>query len=159
MTPSFDANLAKLGAEVPEASTPGANYVPYTMTGNLLHLAGQVPRHGGRIDHVGKLGAAISIEEGYRAARSCALNLVVQIRAACGGSLAPVSRIVKVTGFVNCTPDFTDIPQVINGASDLFVEIFGEAGRHARSAVGMVSLPRGVSVEVEAIVELRPGRS
>ncbi len=159
MTPTFDANLAKLGAEVPEASTPGANYIPFIATGNLLYLAGQIPRYGERIDHVGKLGATISIEEGYRAARSCALNLVVQVRAACGGSLSRVSRIVKVTGFVNCTPDFTAIPQVINGASDLFVEIFGEAGRHTRSAVGMVSLPRGVSVEVEAVVELHPARA
>ncbi len=158
MTPSFDETLAKLGAEVPEASTPGANYVPYVLTGNQLYLAGQIPRRGERIDHVGKLGASISIEEGYRAARSCALNLVVQVRAACGGSLSRVSRIVKVSGFVNCTPDFTAIPQVINGATDLFVEVFGDAGRHARSAVGMISLPRGVSVEVEAIVELHPAR-
>jgi enamine deaminase RidA (YjgF/YER057c/UK114 family) len=158
MTSPFDANLARLGAEVPTTSTPGANYIPFIRTGNLLYLAGQIPRHGDRIDHVGKLGAAISIEEGYRAARSCALNLVVQVRAACGGSLSLVSRIVKVTGFVNCTPDFTDIPQVINGASDLFVEIFGDAGRHSRSAVGMVSLPRGVAVEVEAVVELQPQR-
>jgi enamine deaminase RidA (YjgF/YER057c/UK114 family) len=158
MTPSFDENLAKLGAEVPETSTPGANYVPYVLMGNQLYLAGQIPRNGGRIDHVGKLGAAISVEEGYRAARSCALNLVVQIRAACGGSLSRVTRIVKVSGFVNCTPDFTAIPQVINGASDLFVEVFGDAGRHARSALGMASLPRGVSVEVEAVVELRPAR-
>jgi enamine deaminase RidA (YjgF/YER057c/UK114 family) len=158
MTPSFDENLAKLGAEVPETSTPGANYVPYVLMGNQLYLAGQIPRNGERIDHVGKLGAAISVEEGYRAARSCALNLVVQIRAACGGSLSRVTRIVKVSGFVNCTPDFTAIPQVINGASDLFVEVFGDAGRHARSALGMASLPRGVSVEVEAIVELRPAR-
>jgi enamine deaminase RidA (YjgF/YER057c/UK114 family) len=158
MTPSFDENLAKLGAEVPETSTPGANYGPYVLMGNQLYLAGQIPRNGGRIDHVGKLGAAISVEEGYRAARSCALNLVVQIRAACGGSLSRVTRIVKVSGFVNCTPDFTAIPQVINGASDLFVEVFGDAGRHARSALGMASLPRGVSVEVEAVVELRPAR-
>lgn len=159
MTLSFDEKLAKLGSEVPEASTPGANYVPYIVSGNLLYLAGQIPRHGNRIDYVGKVGATVSVEDGYRAARSCALNLVVQLRAACGGSLARVAQIVKVTGFVNCPADFTDIPEVINGASDLFVEIFGNAGRHARSAVGMASLPRGVSVEVEAIVEVRPDRS
>jgi len=156
MACEYDERLDGLGDEVPPVSTPGANYVPFAAGGGLLFLAGQVPRRGGEITHFGKLGDTLATEEGYRAARSCALNLIVQIRAACGGTLSRVKRIVKVTGFVSCAPDYADAPKVINGASDAFVEVFGEAGRHARSAVGLASLPRGVSVEVEAIVELLP---
>ncbi len=156
MACAYDMRLESLGDEVPPQSAPGANYVPFANGGGLLYLAGQVSRVGGEIGYRGKVGDTLTTEEGYRAARSCALNLIVQIRAACGGSLARVKRIVKLTGFVNCTPDYADAPKVINGASDAFVEIFGEAGRHARSAVGLASLPRGVSVEVEAIVELLP---
>lgn len=156
MTSDHDKRLENLGDEVPPLSTPGANYVPFVAGGGLLYLAGQIPRRGGDTTHIGKVGDTLTTEEGYRAARSCALNLIVQIRAACRGTLARVKRIVKVTGFVNCTPDYADASRVVDGASDAFVEVFGEAGRHARSAVGFVSLPRGVSVEVEAIVELLP---
>lgn len=156
MACAHDERLARLGDEVPPASTPGANYIPFVPGGGLLYLAGQIPRRGDRIDYRGKIGETLTTEEGYKAARSCALNLIVQIRESCGGSLARVVRIVKLTGFVNCTPDYPDAPKVINGASDTFVEVFGEAGRHARSAVGLASLPRGVSVEVEAIVEIGP---
>lgn len=156
MSSGHDERLAKLGDEVPPASTPGGSYVPFASGGGLLYLAGQVPRRGDRIDWKGRIGDTLTTEEGCKAARSCALNLIVQIREACGGSLARVVRIVKLTGFVNCTPDYPDAPKVINGASDAFVEVFGDAGRHARSAVGLASLPRGVSVEVEAIVEIGP---
>ncbi|MGE0211192.1 MAG: RidA family protein [Parvibaculaceae bacterium] len=156
MASEHDERLKKLGEEVPPASTPGANYVPFVTGGGLLYLAGQIPRRGDRIDWKGRIGETLTTEEGYKAARSCALNLIVQIREACGGSLARVVRIVKLTGFVNCTADYPDVPKVINGASDAFVEVFGDAGRHARSAVGLASLPRGVSVEVEAIVEIAP---
>ncbi|MEZ0212241.1 MAG: RidA family protein [Xanthobacteraceae bacterium] len=153
---SFDEKLASLGAEVPNATVPGANYVPAVVVGNIVFLAGQVPRRDDVLMCVGRLGENLTVEEGYAAARLCALNLVVQLQVACGGSLTRVKRIVKLTGFVNATPDFTDMPKVINGASDLFIEIFGEAGRHARSAVGAPTLPRGVGVEVEAIAEIEP---
>ena len=154
MSPSFDANLARLGAEVPGPSVPGANYVPYVISGNQVHLTGQIPKRGSEVEFVGKVGSTLKPEEAYKAARLCGLNLIVHLRDACGGSLSRVRRIVKVTGYVNCTPDFIEIAQVINGASDLFVEIFGEAGRHARCALGLASLPRGVGVEVEAIAEI-----
>jgi len=154
MSRNFEANLAKLGTEVPEASVPGANYVPYVISGNQVHLTGQIPKRGTRVEFVGKVGAGMSPEEAYKAARLCGLNLIVHLRAACGGSLDKVKRIVKVTGYVNCAPDFIAIPEVINGASDLFVEIFGESGRHARCALGLASLPRGVAVDVEALAEI-----
>ena len=156
MSVTFDEKLASLGAEVPNATVPGANYVPAIVVGNIVFLAGQVPRRDDQLMCVGRLGENLTVEEGYAAARLCALNLVVQLQAACGGSLVRVKRIAKLTGFVNATPDFTDMPKVINGASDLFIEIFGEAGRHARSAVGAPTLPRGVGVEVEAIAEIEP---
>ncbi|MCG8360052.1 MAG: RidA family protein [Kiloniellales bacterium] len=154
MAGKIDARLRELGIEVPEAAAPVANYVAHVMSGKLCFVSGQVTVQGGAFKHQGKLGAEISVEEGYQAARLCAINIVSQLRAACGGDLDKVARVVKLVGFVNSTPDFTDQPKVVNGASDLMVEVFGDAGRHARSAVSAGSLPLGVAVEVEAIVEL-----
>ena len=154
MAGKIDARLRELGIEVPEAAAPVANYVAHVMSGKLCFVSGQVTVQGGEFKHQGKLGAEISVEEGSQAARLCAINIVSQLRAACGGDLDKVARVVKLVGFVNSTPDFTDQPKVVNGASDLMVEVFGDAGRHARSAVSAGSLPLGVAVEVEAIVEL-----
>jgi enamine deaminase RidA (YjgF/YER057c/UK114 family) len=151
---SHDARLAALKIELPTPAAPAANYVPTVIAGNLLFVAGQITIFNGELRHLGKLGAGIDIETGKQAARLCGLNIVSQARAALGGSLDRVKRCVKVGGFVNCTPDFIDHPQVVNGASDLMVEVFGDAGKHARFAVGAVSLPRGVCVEVDAIFEI-----
>ncbi|MFK8251161.1 RidA family protein [Ancylobacter terrae] len=154
MSHDFDQRLAALGAEVPNPTVPGANYVPAVIVGNIVFLAGQVPRRDNDWICLGRHGENLTIEQGVAGARLCALNLIVQLREACGGSLARVRRIVKLTGFVNATPDFVDMAKVVNGASDTFIEIFGEAGRHARSAVGVATLPRGCGVEIEAIAEI-----
>jgi enamine deaminase RidA (YjgF/YER057c/UK114 family) len=151
---SHDARLAALKIELPNPAAPAANYVPTVIAGNLLFVAGQITIFNGELRYLGKLGAGIDVETGKQAARLCGLNIISQARAALGGSLDRVKRCVKVGGFVNCTPDFIEHPQVVNGASDLMVEVFGDAGKHARFAVGAVSLPRGVSVEVDAIFEI-----
>jgi enamine deaminase RidA (YjgF/YER057c/UK114 family) len=150
----IDTRLKELGIVLPEATTPGGSYVPTVRSGNLLFVAGQITMENGKVQYVGKLGKDFKVEDGQKAARLCALNIVAQVRAALGGNLDRVKRIVKVTGFVNCVPEFTEQPQVINGASDVLGEIFGEAGKHARAAVGVSSLPRGVATEVEAILEV-----
>ena len=148
---TIEDKLRDLGIELPKAAAPAANYVPYVMAGGLLHIAGQITftADGGLVK--GRLGADMDIVDGAAAARLCGLNLVAQIKAALG-SLDRVTRVVKLGVFVNSTPEFTDQPEVANGASNLMVEIFGESGRHARSAVGVAALPRGVAVEVDAIV-------
>jgi enamine deaminase RidA (YjgF/YER057c/UK114 family) len=151
-----EQRLAALGIVLPEATLPAANYLPSVTAGSLLYLSGQLPIKDGRLACVGKLGDNLTIEEGYAAARLCAVNLIVQIKAAVG-DLARLRRIVRLGGFVNSTQSFTDQPKVINGASDLFVEVFGDAGRHARSAVACPSLPFGAGVEVDAVVELAEG--
>jgi enamine deaminase RidA (YjgF/YER057c/UK114 family) len=151
---SHDARLAALKIELPNPAAPAANYVPTVIAGNLLFVAGQITIFNGELRYLGKLGSGIDVETGKQAARLCGLNIISQARAALGGSLDRVKRCVKVGGFVNCTPDFIEHPQVVNGASDLMVEVFGDAGKHARFAVGAVSLPRGVSVEVDAIFEI-----
>lgn len=151
---SHDARLAALKIDLPNPAAPAANYVPTVIAGNLLFVAGQITIFNGELRYLGKLGAGIDVETGKQAARLCGLNIISQARAALGGSLDRVKRCVKVGGFVNCTPDFIEHPQVVNGASDLMVEVFGDAGKHARFAVGAVSLPRGVSVEVDAIFEI-----
>ncbi len=153
MAGEIDARLAGLGITLPDAPAPAANYVPYVVSGNLVFVAGQIPLRDGTLI-TGKLGADADIDTGREAARVCALNILSQVRAACDGDLDRVRRIVKLGGFVNATPDFTDAPEVINGASDLIVEIFGDAGRHARFAVAVASLPRGVAVEIDAVVEV-----
>ena len=154
MSGEIDARLAELGIEVPEAAAPVANYVGYVVSGNLVFVSGQVTLKDGEFMHQGKLGDSISVEEGQAAARLCAINIIAQLKAACGGDLDRVQRIVKLGGFVNSTPDFTDQPKVINGASDLMVEVFGDKGRHARAAVSAGSLPLGVAVEVDAVAEI-----
>jgi enamine deaminase RidA (YjgF/YER057c/UK114 family) len=154
MPGTIDARLAELGLTLPAAPAPAANYVPFVVSGNMLYVSGQISQdEGGLIK--GRLGADMDIEAGAAAARRCALSLMAQARAACGGDLDRVARVVKLVGFVNSTPEFTDQPKVINGCSDLMVAVFGEAGRHARSAVSAASLPLGVAVEIEAIFELR----
>ncbi len=143
-----EQRLAALGVELPALRSKSGNYVGYVRTGNLLFLSGQ-----GAEPWFGRVGDDLSLEQGRQAARDCALNLLAQTRDALG-SLEHVRRLVKVLGFVACTPDFTALPQVIDGASDLFVAVFGERGRHARSALGMQALPLGFAVEIEMVVEV-----
>jgi len=154
MAGRIDARLAELNIELPKAAVPLAAYVPAVRTGNQLFISGQVPMWNGELRHVGKLGDGYSIEEGRAAARVCALNIIAQAKLALDGDLDRIVRIVKLVGFVNSTGDFNDQPKVINGASELFGEVFGDAGKHARSAVSAASLPFGVAVEIEAILEV-----
>ncbi len=149
---SVEDKLKELGIELPPAPPPAANYVPYVQEGSLVFVAGQVPRAAdGSLPFRGKVGRELSEEEGYQAARLCALNCLAQVKAALG-SLDRVKQVVRIGGFVNSAEDFVNHPEVINGASDLVVEVFGERGRHARAAVGCSALPRGVAAEVEMIV-------
>ncbi len=149
------ARLKELGIEIPNPPEAAGNYVGFVRTGNLVYTAGQIPIDNGVRKYVGKLGREISIEDGQKAAALCALNVLSRVQAACDGDLDRVVRCVKIVGFVNAVPEFGEQPKVVNGASDLIVSIFGDAGRHARSAVGMGSLPFGVAVEVEGIFEVR----
>ena len=149
-----EARLAELGITLPEPPSPVANYVNGVRTGNLIFLAGKGPRRADGTELRGKLGAGVSIEEGYEGARLTAINQLAVLKAMLG-DLDRVVRVVKVLGMVNSDPDFIDQPAVINGFSDLIVAVFGERGRHARAAVGMASLPRGQAVEIEMIVEVR----
>ncbi len=154
MSSSIETRLEEMGIRLPDAPAPAANYVPFVHSGNLVHVSGQIPAGpDGMI--CGKLGDGLSVEEGAAAARLCAISLLAQVKAACGGDLDRLVRVVKLTGFVNSTADFGDQPKVINGASDFFVEALGDTGRHARSAVSAASLPFGVAVEIEGIFEIR----
>ncbi|MDT1062840.1 RidA family protein [Paracoccus sp. CPCC 101403] len=144
---SIETRLAELGITLPDAPAPAANYVPFVISGNMLFVSGQISAQKGR------LGDDLAVEAGAEAARTCGLALLAQARAALG-SLDRVKRVVKLGGFVNSTPEFTDQPEVINGCSNLMVEVFGDKGRHARAAVSAPALPRGVAVEVEAIFEI-----
>ncbi|MFN0194459.1 MAG: RidA family protein [Aestuariivirga sp.] len=150
----IDKHLAELGIVLPQPSKPVANYVPWVRTGNLVFVSGQVAVEAGKVMYPGQLGTDVTLEDGIKAARMCALSVIAQLKDACGGDLDKVRRIVKLVGFVNAAPGFTDHPKVVNGASDLMVEVFGDKGRHARSAVGSPSLPLNLSVEVEAIAEI-----
>jgi enamine deaminase RidA (YjgF/YER057c/UK114 family) len=151
MTSAIDRRLAELGVTLPAAPAPVANYVPYYQAGDLLFISGQISRTGDGKILAGKLGAEVNVEGGREAAKACALNILAQAKAALG-SLDRIERIVKLTGFVNAVPAFVDHPQVVNGASDLLVEVLGDKGRHTRSAVGVGGLPANSSVEVEAII-------
>ena len=153
MAGTIDARLAELGITVPESRAPSANYIPYVVTGNLVFVSGQVSQADDGLI-AGKVGGDLDIETGQRAARACALNLLGQLKVACGGDLDRVKRVVKLGGFVNAPPDFIGPPTVMNGASDLMVEVFGEAGRHARFAVATASLPQGAAVEVDGVFEI-----
>ena len=154
MSGKIDARLAELGITLPEASAPAANYVPFVRDGKTLYVSGQVPiGPDGFI--TGKLGDDFSVEEGAAAARVCGMFLLAQVKKACEGDLDQLDQVLKLTGFVNSTQDYGDQPKVINGASDLMVEVLGDAGRHARSAVSAASLPFGVAVEVEGIFRLK----
>ena len=153
--PDYDpeARLSELGIELTTPSSPVANYVNAVRTGNLVFLAGKGPRKADGEYVTGKLGSDLTVEEGYKAARLVGISQLAVLKAELG-NLNKVKRIVKVLGMVNATPDFTDQPEVVNGFSDLMVEVFGERGKHARAAVGMGSLPRGISVEIEVVVEV-----
>ena len=150
----IDKRLAELGIVLPTPAKPIANYVPWVRTGNLVYISGQGAMKDGKLEYTGRVGDTLSIDDAIASARLTAINIIAHVRDACGGDLDRVKRVVKLLGLVNCTPAFGDHPKVINGASDLMVEVFGDKGRHARSAVGAPSLPFGLSVEVEAIVEI-----
>jgi enamine deaminase RidA (YjgF/YER057c/UK114 family) len=152
---TIETRLAELGIALPDAPAPAANYVPFVTVGNLVYVSGQISQDAGGLIR-GRLGADMDVPAGAAAAQLCAISLLAQVRNACGGDFSRFVRAVKLTGFVNSTPDFTDQPKVINGASDLLVAVLGDAGRHARSAVSAASLPLGVAVEIEGIFEIRP---
>jgi enamine deaminase RidA (YjgF/YER057c/UK114 family) len=154
MTGKVESRLKDLGIQLPTPPAPVASYVPYVTSGNLVFISGQVTATADGLKYVGTVGKEISVEDGKAAARLCAINLIAQVKAAAGGDLDRVKRCVKVTVFVNAVSGFTQHPEVANGASDLFVEVFGDAGKHARAAVGAGSLPRNVATEVEAVFEL-----
>jgi enamine deaminase RidA (YjgF/YER057c/UK114 family) len=153
MPGTIDSRLAELGLTLPDAPAPAANYVPYVRSGDLLFVSGQISQGPDGLIR-GRLGDTMDLAEGAEAARRCGLSLIAQARAALGGDLGRVVRVVKLTGFVNSTPDFTDQPKVVNGCSDLMVAVFGEAGRHARAAVSAPALPLGVAVEIEAVFQV-----
>jgi len=155
MAGEIEQRLAGLGVKLPEAPAPAANYIPFVQVGEVLFVSGQISMAEGALI-TGRLGETMTVEEGQLAARTCAINLLAQVRAACGGDLDRLVRVVRLGGFVNCTPDFTDQPKVINGASDFLAEAVGEAGLHARTAVGVPALPMGVAVEIDGIFQIRP---
>lgn len=154
MAGTIDARLQELSIELPEAAAPAANYIPYVVSGNMVFVSGQLPFWNGALNGVGKVGRDMTVEQAGDVARLCGLNLIAQARAACGGDLDRIARVVKVGGFVNAVEDFDQHPQIINSCSDLMVEVFQDKGRHSRFAVGAGSLPRGVAVEIEAVFEL-----
>ncbi len=154
MNNSAKENLIRLGIILPTPVAPVANYVPYTKAGNIYSISGQIPIKDGKLPYLGKVGVDISEEEGYKAAQLCAINIIAQINAICEGDLSRLKRIIKLGAFVNCDNGFGNQPEVVNGASDLMVEVFGEIGKHSRSAVGTNALPRNVSVEIDALVDI-----
>lgn len=155
MAGRIEARLKEMKLDLPQAAAPVANYVPAVRSGDLLFIAGQICQWQGERRFIGKLGRDISLEQGQQAARLCALNILAQAKAALNGDLDRILRCVRLGAFVNCSEDYTQQPQVANGASDLMVELLGDAGRHARAAVGVSALPGGVAVEVDAIFEVR----
>ncbi|HXT80323.1 MAG TPA: RidA family protein [Acetobacteraceae bacterium] len=154
MAGQIEAKLAELGITLPRPMAPIANYVPYAVSGRLVVVSGQVPAIDGRIAITGKLGWGVSPEQGREAARLCFINVLVHLKAACNGDLDRVSRVVRLGGFIACSSDFTQQAQVMNGASDLAVAVFGESGRHARTTIGVPSLPADAAVEVEGLFEI-----
>jgi enamine deaminase RidA (YjgF/YER057c/UK114 family) len=152
---SPDETLKARGIKLPTIAKPVANYVPWVKSGNLVFVSGQLPFVEGKITHPGQVGVEVKLEDAVSEAERCAINILACLNDACGGDLSKINRIVKLTGFVASAANFSDHPKVINGASNLFAEVFGEKGRHARAAVGVSSLPLNAAVEVEAIAELK----
>ncbi|MDO5756665.1 MAG: RidA family protein [Rhodobacterales bacterium] len=150
----FEAKLAEMGVTLPDAPAPAANYVPFVQVGDVVYVSGQISQDSSGL-LTGKLGDDMDVESGAAAARACAISLLAQVKAACGGDLDRLVRVVKLGGFVNSTPDFTQQPQVINGASDFMGEALGDAGKHARAAVSASSLPLGVAVEIEGVFQIK----
>ena len=151
---TIEQRLTDLGITLPDAAAPAANYVPFVQVGDILYVSGQIS-NGPDGFITGKLGDSMSVEDGAAAAKSCAISLLAQVKAACGGDIKRLVRVIKLTGFVNSTADFTDQPKVINGASDFMVAALGDAGRHSRSAVSAAALPLGVAVEIEGIFQIK----
>lgn len=154
MSINITEKLRELDLELPSAAAPAANYVPYVTSGSQVFISGQIPFLNGEQMHLGRIGEDLGVDDGVAAAQACALNILGQLGAAINGDWSRVKQCVKLGGFVNCTPDFTAHPTVINGASDLMVAVLGEQGRHARFAVGVPTLPLGVAVEIDAIFEI-----
>lgn len=153
MSNAIEAKLAEKGLTLPEAALPAANYVPTTVSGNIIHVSGQLPMKDGKPQGIGKLGREFTVEQGQEIARQCALNVLAHVRATLGGDLTRVKKVLRLGIFVASAEGFTEQPKVANGVSDLIVELFGDKGKHARAAVGVAELPFGVAVEVEATVE------
>ena len=151
----FEENIKNLGLNIPELPKALANYVPYKIVGKMMYISGQAPVQNGELIYKGKVGSDITIEDGIKAARLCVTNIIAAVKTGLEGDWGKLDSFVKLTGFVNCQDDFTDQPKIINGASDMLVEIFGDQGRHARVAVGSNALPLGISVEIDAIVQLK----
>lgn len=154
MSDAIESRLKELGIVLPQAAAPAANYVPYVISGNLLYLSGQLPMENGKIGVTGHLGKDVDVAGGQRAAELCAINILAQAKAALGGDLGRIKRLIKLNGFVASTPDFVEQHLVINGASNLLANVLGEAGKHARAAVGMAALPLNAAVEIDAILEI-----
>ncbi|MCL7407049.1 MAG: RidA family protein [Marivivens sp.] len=150
---TIETKLAELGVTLPDAPAPAANYVPFVQSGNLVHVSGQISNGPDGLIK-GRLGDTMSVEDGAKAAKTCAIALLAQLKAACGGDINRLVRVVKLNAFVASAPDFHDQPKVVNGASDFLVEALGDIGRHARSAVGVAALPLGVAVEIDAVFEI-----
>ncbi|MBB4005909.1 RidA family protein [Allorhizobium taibaishanense] len=155
MSDTIDSRLTALGITLPEAAAPAANYVPYVISGNLLYLSGQLPMEAGKIAVTGLVGADVDLASAQRAAELCAINILAQAKSALSGDLSRIVRVIKLNGFVASGAGFTDQHLVINGASNLIANVLGEAGKHARAAVGMAALPLNAAVEIDAILEIR----
>lgn len=154
MTSAIETKLAELGVTLPDAPSVAGNYVPYVVSGNMVYVSGQISMNADGLIK-GKLGDDFTVDQGMAAAKTCAINLLTQLKAACEGDLDRLVRVVKLGGFVNSTPDFVDQPKVINGASDFIVEALGDIGMHARAAVSSPSLPMGVAVEIDGVFEIK----